>query len=310
MVGTTRRGFIAGSVALGAGMSPAFAGDAVPWSAGTEGPKLALPAGATDCHHHIYDRRFPVARGVSSVPADATAADYVGLMRRLGLSRHVVVLPSAYGTDNACLLDALRRFGTATARGVAVVDTGVSDGELKRLDAAGVRGIRFNFAPAGATTPEMIAPLARRIAPLGWHVQLNAVADQVVAMGAMLSDLPCPLVLDHLAHVPEPAGTSHAVYALAERLLGEGKAWVKLSAVYADTRVGPPGYGDSGAVVRAYVAAAPERLVWGTDWPHPSEPANGKPDDAHLVDLLSGWVPEDAVRRRILVDNPAKLYGF
>jgi predicted TIM-barrel fold metal-dependent hydrolase len=278
----------------------------VPWSTGTEAPTIAVPPGATDCHHHIYDGRFPVAPGVAAKPADATATDYKKLQRRLGISRHVVVQPSAYGVDNSCILDAMKQFGRV-ARGIAVVNTDVTDAELKRLNAAGIRGIRFNFAPAGATTPAMIAPLARRIAGMGWHVQLNADADQIVSLADTLSALPCPLVFDHLAHPPQPAGTSHPVFILVSRLLAAGKTWVKLSAAYADTKVGPPSYADTSAVAKAYVREAPERLVWGSDWPHPSEPADRKPDDAKLLDLLADWVPNKALRHRILVQNPEKL---
>lgn len=279
----------------------------VPWSSGTERPKLVVPPGAADCHHHIYDGRFPVAGGAK--PADATAADYLKLQHRLGVSRHVAVQPSAYGVDNSCLVDALKTFGKS-ARGVAVVNTEVTDAELKHLHAAGVRGIRFNFAPAGATTPEMMVPLSHRIAALGWHVQLHASAEQILALADVFPKLACPLVIDHMAHVPEPAGVSHPVFALALKLLAGGRTWVKLSAIYADTKVGAPSYADVGAVARAYVKAAPERLVWGSDWPHPSEAADHKPDDAQLLDLLAEWVPDPKVRHRILVENPAKLYRF
>lgn len=305
-----RRRFLvmAGCLAVG---YEAQAADArsVPWSTGTNGPTTAVPRHLTDCHHHIYDGRFPVAAGVASKPADATASDYMKLAGRLGIERHVAVQPSAYGVDNSCLVDALKQFGP-TARGIAVVDTAVTDDQLKALNAAGVRGIRFNFAPAGATTPAMIAPLAERIAPLGWHIQLHAAADTIVGLADTLSALPCPLVIDHFAHVPHPAGVEHPVFALAKRLLDNGRTWVKFSAFYADTRVGAPTYVDVGVVAKAYLAANPDHVVWGTDWPHPSEPADRKPDDALLLDVLAGWVGDPKLLQKILVDNPAALYGF
>lgn len=193
---------------------------------------------------------------------------------------------------------------------VAVVDTTVIDAELKRLDLAGVRGIRFNLAQAGATTPEMIAPLADRVAGMGWHLQINAPAARILEIMPILEKVPVQVVFDHLAHIPEPDGTSHPLYARVRAMLDAGRAWVKLSGAYLDTKVGPPTYADSTALARAFVAAAPERLVWGSDWPHPTEAADKKPDDARLFDLLSEWAPDERTRQRILVDNPAILYGF
>jgi len=281
---------------------------AVPWSAGTEPPKLRLPLNAVDCHHHIYDARFPNAPEATLKAADATAAEYRLLQKRLGVTRHVAIQPSAYGVDNSCLVNALGQFGLETARGVAVVNTMVTDRELQDLHAAGVRGIRFNLAPAGATTFQMVPPLAKQVAPLGWHIQVNASAEQIVEAKELWNNLPCPVVFDHLAHVPQPAGIQHPVFALVVDLLQKGKAYVKLTGAYQDTKVGPPTYADTIPVVQGYVQANPERLVWGSDWPHPSEKV--KPDDALLVDLLAVWVPDAATRTRILVDNPTKLYGF
>lgn len=135
-------------------------------------------------------------------------------------------------------------------------------------------------------------------------------ADTTVSLRNVLNRLPCPIVFDHLAHLPEPAGISHPAFAVVVDLLQKGKAWLKLSGAYADTKVGPPTYADSTAVARAYVKAAPGRLVWGSDWPHPTEQKKVLPDDAVLFDLLAEWAPEEAVRNRILVDNPARLYAF
>lgn len=283
-------------------------GQAIPWSAGTELPRLKVPQNAADCHHHIYDSRFPVAPEATLLPADATVADYRLLQKRLGITRHVIVQPSTYGVDNSCLLNALGEFGLETARGVAVVNTGATERELKDLDAAGVRGIRFNLSPPGTTTFQMVVPLAKLVEPLGWHVQINAVADQIVANKELWDRVPCPIVFDHLAHVPQPTGIQHPVFAVVSELLQKGKAWVKLSCAYQESQVGAPSYSDTVSVARAYVQAAPERLVWGSDWPHPTEKV--KPNDAILLDLLVKWVPNAATRNRILVDNPAKLYGF
>ena len=299
------------SVAIGLAesrQSHAAGAGQVKWSAGTARPKLLAPAGATDCHHHVYDARFPAAPNALLLPPDASVDDYRALQRRLGTSRSVIVQPSTYGTDNRCTLAALAALGRSS-RAVAVVDDTVADAELKRLDGLGVRGIRFNLAQAGATTPAMIEPLAKRIAPFGWHLQLNAPAAVLFDLMPIFERVPVPLVFDHLAHVPPADGVTHPLYQKVRGLLDRGRTWIKLSGVYIESKSGPPTYSDSGAIARAYVAAAPERLVWGSDWPHPTEQTT-KPDDAVLFDLLNDWAPGAALQQRILVSNPAALYGF
>jgi D-galactarolactone isomerase len=282
---------------------------AVPWSAGTEPPKLKAPPNACDCHMHIYDSRFPVAPNAKLRPPDATVDAYRLLQKRIGTTRNVVVTPSTYGTDNSCTLDAMAKLG-ATVRGVAVVDTSVADGELKRLNDLGIRGIRFNLVQSGATTIDMLEPLSKRVNDLGWHVQIHMLGDQIVEIADLLERLPSPIVFDHRARIPEPAGVDHPAFALVLKLLDNGRTWVKLSGAYMDTRNGPPAYADVSKVAQAYVKAAPERMVWGSDWPHPTEKADAKPDDAVLFDLLADWAPDEAIRNRILVANPAALYGF
>jgi predicted TIM-barrel fold metal-dependent hydrolase len=278
-----------------------------PWSTGTELAKLKAPENACDCHMHIYDARFPVAANATLRPADAHVADYRLLQKRTGTSRNVVVTPSTYGTDNSCTLDAMAQLGPA-ARGIAVVNTGVTDDELKRLHGLGIRGIRFNLVQAGATSLDMIEPLAKRVAELGWHVQIHMLGDQIVPIEALLQRLPAQIVFDHLGRLPQPAGVDHPAFRVVSTLVDQGKAWVKLSGAYQDSKVGPPSYADTSKVAQAYAKAAPQRMVWGSDWPHPTE--KEKPDDALLFDLLASWVPDDATRKRILVDNPAALYGF
>jgi len=309
---TSRRTILAlmGASAVAAASSQAQA-QQVPWSTGTAPAKTKAPPNATDCHHHIYSSHFKIDPNSTLRPGDASVADYRLLQKRIGTSRNVIVQPSTYGVFNDGLVEALGECGPS-ARGVAVVNASVTDDELKRLDAARVRGVRFNLATSGgATTMEMLEPLARRIAPMGWHVQFNMSADMTLAAKDVLNRLPCQIVFDHLAHMAQPAGISHGAFAVVVDLLQKGKAWVKLSGAYQNTKVGPPTYADTIPLAQAYVKAAPERLVWGSDWPHPSE--QGKPplpDDALLFDLLAQWAPDEAVRNRILVDNPAKLYGF
>jgi D-galactarolactone isomerase len=280
----------------------------VKWSSGTGRPHLDVPAGAVDCHHHIYDARFPPDPRAALRPGEASVADYRALQRRLGIARNVVVQPSTYGTDNACLLDALMQFGP-TARGIAVVDDAVAGTELAALHRAGVRGIRFNLVQAAATTADMLAPLGARVHALGWHIQLNIAAALLPALAAALAGLPCPVVFDHLAHLPPAAGPSDPAFIALARLLENGRTWVKLSGAYLESRAGPPDYADMTPLAQALLRLAPERMVWGSDWPHPTAKGD-KPDDARLLDLLGAWVPDAATRRRVLVDNPAALYDF
>src|SRR5215468_8182560 len=285
---------IAGAAILRASATPASA-QQVKYSLGTEPPKLRVPANSCDCHHHIYGSQYKVDPRSTLRPGDATVDDYRGLQKRIGTSRNVIVQPSTYGTENAPTLDALVAFGP-TARAVVVVDTTVTDAELKRMHGLGARGIRFNLAQAGATTPEMIEPLSKRVNELGWHIQINASPETIMEIMPILEKVPSPIVLDHLAHIPEPDGINHPLFDKVRALIDRGKTWVKLSGAYADTKVGPPTYADSSAVAQAYAKAAPERCVWGSDWPHPSE-REKKPDDAVLFDLLLVWAPADDIGR-------------
>lgn len=281
----------------------------VKWSAGSAKPMLALPPNACDCHHHIYDARYPAHPSATLLPGDALVADYRAFQERLGNTRNVIVQPSTYGTDNRLLVDALKAFG-ATARGVAVVDANVSEDELRRLHAAGVRGVRFNLSFLVGITTEMMEPVAKRIAPLGWHMQINGTADKLLAARDTLLRLPVPLVFDHVGQVPQPDGITHPGYRLLTDLLAQGRTWVKLSGAYISSKTGGPAYADTGAVACALIAAAPDRMVWGSDWPHPTKKPDDKPDDALLVDLVSQWAGSEVLRRKIFVDNPAALYGY
>ena len=234
--GLARRALLKGMGAIGimAGGSRAALGQtAAPWSAGTEAPRVKAPTDACDCHMHIYDHRFPVAPNAKLRPPDATVDDYRLLQKRLGTTRNVVVTPSTYGTDNSITLDAIARLG-ATARGVAVVDTGVTDPELKRLDGLGITGIRFNLVQSGATTVEMLEPLSKRVDALGWHVQIHMLGDQILQTQDLLQRLPSRIVFDHLARIPQPAGVDHPAFAFVRKLIDKGRTWVKLSSAYQD----------------------------------------------------------------------------
>jgi predicted TIM-barrel fold metal-dependent hydrolase len=310
-----RRTFIArasmAALASAAGLLPRPGrAEQAPNSSGSEPAKLKAPAGACDCHHHIYDAvRFPPPDPKARMLQNARAEDYRLLQRRIGTSRNVVVTPAAYVVDNRVTLDAIAQLG-ANARGVAVVHPDVTDAELKVLADGGIRGIRFALGDpkTAATTIDMIEPLSKRVNALGWHVQINTGPEQIVAAEDLWNRLPSAIVFDHMGHVPQPIGLSHPVYGVVRRLVDKGRTWVKLSVTYDNTKDGPPGYADITKVAQAYVKAAPERMVWGSNWPHPNE--TQKPDDALVFDLMAQWAPDEATRNRILVQNPETLYGF
>lgn len=285
--------------------------DAVPNSSGTSRPRFKAPAKACDSHIHVYDPRFKMMWPKLRAVADASVADYRKLQGRLGTERVVVVQPAAYGTDNAVTVDAIGQLGADNARGIAVVHPTVTDTELLSMGRAGVRGLRFTLHEprTAVTSVDMVEPLAHRVSRLGWHVQLHLRAGQIVEMEDLLGRLPGTLVFDHMGRMPQPAGPRHPAMEIVKRLIDRGRAWVKLSGPYLETNSGGPRYADAKAVARALVDHAPERCVWGSDWPHPTEPTT-KPDDAALFDLLQEWVPTEETRHAILVDNPAALYGF
>jgi D-galactarolactone isomerase len=313
-----RRTFIQGASALAATGLAQREGRAegAPNSSGTQAPKLKAPPGACDCHHHIYDpARFPPSRPSAQQVPNARVEDYRLLQRRLGLGRDIVVTPTPYPapvSDNQVTLDAIRQLGP-NARGVVIVYPEITDAELKAYDAAGVRGVRYSLTsgrPGAASTasPADIEAMSKRVNALGWHVQFNTTAEQIVAAEDLLKRLASPIVFDHMGHLPQPEGIGHPGFRIIRELIDKGRTWVKLSVTYDSSNDGPPGYADVNRVGQAYVRAAPERLVWGSNWPHPSEP--DKPDDAMLFDLLAQWAPDEATRNRILVQNPETLYGF
>jgi D-galactarolactone isomerase len=306
----TRRTVLAGLAASALpGIATAQAQE-VRWSSGSEKPRFVPPAGATDCHFHTYDKTFPVAKGATLLPDDALPDDYRALQRRIGTTRGVIIQPSTYGTDNRLQIASRQALGAENFRVIAVVAEDISVAELRRLDEQGVRGVRFNLGFPGVLTVNSLPTLAPRLADLGWHCQINMRPKQIEDNADLLASLPGRLVFDHLAQVPQPAGLESAPYNIIRGLLDRGRTWVKLSGPYVSSKQGEPDYADAGAVAAAYVKAAPERMVWGSDWPHPSEPKEHKPDDARLFDLFAQCAGDDVAFKRILVDNPAELYGF
>jgi predicted TIM-barrel fold metal-dependent hydrolase len=295
-----RRRLIGSGILLAA--APAFASD----------PKVTfkVPDGATDCHHHIYDARFAYMADAILKPPFATVADYRKLQKKLGTSRNVMVQPSTYGTDNRCVLDVLAQLGE-NCRAVCVVNSKVTDAELKKLHSAGVRGVRIQFGLGNPVAADEVMPLAKRIAVLGWHIQCNMPPEQLVQMESLLLSLPVPVIIDHLGRAVDARG---AQYVTVRKLLDSGHGWVKVSGAYLYGGGTAPDYRGASAAAKGYIQAAPERCVWGSDWPHPDATKKldpvAMPDDIALLNLLAQWAPDEKLRHRILVENPEKFYGF
>ena len=268
------------------------------------------PPKACDAHCHVFGpaHRFPFAPNRSYTPPDAGLEDFEALQRRLGLSRAVLVQASCHGTDNAALVDALERGGGRYA-GVAMVDDSFGLDDLRRLQDAGVRGARFNFVKhLGGGDAASFERIAERVAPLGWHMVVHADAEDLPTLAGLLRRLPCPFVIDHMGRVRAGDGMRQAPFQALLELMADERAWVKVCGAERVTADGRPPYDDVVPYARALIAAAPDRVLWGTDWPHPN--VRHMPDDGDLVDLLAEFAPAESVRIRILVANPERLYGF
>lgn len=256
---------------------------------------------------HFYNSKYPTAPTALYTPPDAWIDDYRRMQERLGLERVVVVQPTTYGTDNACQLEAMAAFGDK-ARGVMVVDTTVTEEELERLTKLGICGIRFFMLPAGALPWDIFEEMAARVHAFGWHVQLQLNGRELAERAEMLKRLPGGLVIDHVGRFMDPVDEEHPAFKALLDLIDRGRCWVKLSAPYESSQDGAPRYQDVAVEARALVKAAPERMLWASNWPHPNQ--DPAPDDAALLDLLLDWVEDEEMRNRILADNPAEIYGF
>lgn len=286
---------------------------------------FAVPAHACDCHTHIFGdpKQFPFSPARSYTPQPALPADMKALHAGLGVERVVIVTPSVYGTDNAATIYGLRERGK-TARGIAVIDDKTSDRELDAMDKAGVRGIRLNLATAGINDPaqgrERFQRAAARMKSRGWHIQIFANLQVVAGIRELVMDSPVPVVFDHFGGAKASLGLQQPGFAELLGMVRSGKAYVKISGAYRASDKGPD-YADAAPLAKALIAANPDRIVWGTDWPHPDSPgpAGRKAtevsaplpiDDARLLNQLPVWAPDAATRKKILSDNPARLYSF
>ncbi|MCX7143470.1 MAG: amidohydrolase family protein [Proteobacteria bacterium] len=290
--------------------------DIAPPAARPRRPRSKPPAGACDCHSHIFgpNARFLYAPERSYTPHEMPLETYLGMLDAIGIERGILVQGSAYGTDNSALLDALCKV-PERLRGVAVVDEANSAGELKRMADAGVRGLRFNhlfrngkLAFKGGAGIDRFAQLERTMADLGWHAQLWIDCKDLPELWPRIHNSPVPIVIDHMGRVDATLGSAYAGFEFMRRLLAEGKIWVKLSAPYRASN-SPPHYPEVRPLHQALLSANPEQCLWGLNWPHVSW-TEAMPNDGALLDLFEDWTPQANIRRQVLVDNPAKLFGF
>ncbi len=274
----------------------------------TRRPATRLPLRACDCHAHVFGPwdRFPLPSRPTYLPAEAPLPAYLRMLRTVGCSRAVLVQPSPYGTDNSALLAALRS-GSFPLRGIALVGDAATDAQFEELHLAGVQGVRRHLTENTDAALALLPALAARIRPFGMHLQFYLDAARRPDIDRHLLDLPVPMVIDHFGLAPAGGGIGSPAMQMLLRLARSDRCWFKLSAPYRISSK-PPRFPDVVPIVQALLAAAPDRCVWGTDWPHPN--ASFMPNDGDLVDLLPEWIPDEALRRKVLVDNPERLYGF
>jgi len=270
--------------------------------------KVRVPKGACDTHMHFYDVNRPGAPG-TFLPGHFTVKDYRAMQKKLGLERVIVVQANAYRDDNTVAVDAMRELGKA-AKGVAVVKPAVSDAELERLTKAGMVAVRIMLLHGGMLGFDVMDEVAARVHPFGWHVNIQLDGRDLPKHEAQIRRLPGKFVIDHTGKFMEPVSTEHAAFKCLQRLLDTGRCWVKLSAPYETSKTGAPKYEDVSVLARALVKQAPERMLWASNWPHPSARKPAPPDDVAMLELLADWAPDAGVQRKILADNPAELYGF
>jgi predicted TIM-barrel fold metal-dependent hydrolase len=287
-------------------------------------PDFAVPPGACDCHTHVFGPagRYPLSEQRVYTPDDASIESLQALHEALSMERVVIVHPSPYGADNRCSVDAVRRLGPR-ARGVMVIDAATSDQELQEMHAAGVRGVRINLETGGVNDPAVAGALLRqaaeRVAPLGWHVQTYTSLHVIAPLADTIAALPTAVVIDHFGRAEAARGTAQPGFAALLGLVESGKAYVKLSAPHRISAA--PDDAATAELAKALIAANPDRMLWGSDWPHPNgqkRAANERNsiepfapiNDGRALNRFAGWAGSAEMIRRILVDNPARLYDF
>lgn len=275
----------------------------------TQPPASPPPRGSCDCHLHIIGNleKYPFSTNRSFTPVEASATEYLKVLDTLGFDRAVVVQPSFYGFDNSCTVDSVAALGLHRARGIVMIDPATNPEALRNFDDSGIRGARFNAIAKGGGSLDQVRDIANLIAPLGWHLQMYVGPEVWRDMADTIVSLPVQVVIDHMGNIPADKDENDPNLKAILRLLDSGRCWIKVSG-YRNSVTGHP-YADVAPLVRRFVAHAPERCVWGTDWPH-TNMKKYMPDDGALLDLFQEWVPDEKARHRILVSNPATLYGF
>jgi len=273
-------------------------------------PLQALPVGAWDAHCHVFGpaARFPYAADRSYTPPDAPVETLRALHDHLGFSRGVIVQASCHGTDNRAMLDAIAR-SEGRYRGVAIVDGSESDAQLAAMDAGGVRGVRFNFVAhlGGAPDLEVFDRTVDRLAPLGWHVVLHLDAQDILTYVDRLARIPVPFIIDHMGRIKAEEGIEQSSFLALLDLMENPLAWVKVCGAERVSSGRRP-FDDAIPFAERLIQAAPDRVLWGTDWPHPNI-SKDMPDDGGLVDLMFRFCTDPVLRQKLLIDNPLKLYG-
>jgi len=276
----------------------------------TRAPAFAVPPGSCDCHAHIFGPRdrFPFSPERSYTPEDCSADQYRDMLATLGFDRGVLVQGGAHGTDNAAMLDAMERLGPRI-KGIAVLPPGTPLREREALHARGVRGFRMSTVVSGGVGFDQLEALAAEAGEMGWHLLLHFHrSEELVAVADRLRGLRCHYVLDHLARIRADEGLDSPAFSTVMSLLDTDRCWIKLASLYRLSSQPYP-HADMLPMIHRVVAARPDRMIWGSNWPHPIH-TGPMPNDGDLVDLIPLWVPDAAERQRMLVDNPQALYGF
>lgn len=288
--------------------------DCLPPDRNPRKPRVALPKGAIDTHVHVFEKRYPLSPGRGYNPPDSTLDDLKHLHATLGIARVVFTQPSVYGTDNSAILDGMNALNHETpnrARCVVAIDMSISDEELAALDRAGARGVRLNTDnKGGMPIPfDRIGELEARIKPLGWHIEWLFPGKDILELMPVFAKHTVPMSIAHFAYQPATAGVKAPGFQALLELVRRGNTWIKISGANRVSESDLPPYDDVKPMAHALIEAAPERIMWGTDWPHPNKYVVN-PNDGDLVDAFGDWVTDETMRRKIMVDTPAAFYRF
>jgi 2-pyrone-4,6-dicarboxylate lactonase len=288
--------------------------DCLPPDRSPRKPKVVLPKGSVDTHVHVFEPGYTLSPGRGYNPPDSTLADLKHLHATLGVDRVVFTQPSVYGVDNSAILNASAALNTETpnrARCVVAIPLAISDDELARLDKAGVRGVRLNTDNKGGMPIELeqIPELEARIGPFGWHIEFLFPGKDIIELMPVFTGLKVPMSIGHFAYQPATAGVAAPGFKALLELMRRGNTWMKISGANRVSETDLPPYDDVKPMAQALIEAAPERIMWGTDWPHPNKYV-ANPNDGDLVDAFGDWVTDEAMRRKVMVETPGRFYRF